>query len=86
MSIAHGHAENHENDVLGIGGGRLPFELEHTIAVAPEGFEVRVRLGAGIDPYARAQNPLEESVLRRLRGRPIIRCNVGESYSPHCQV
>ena len=77
---------NLKGDILGIGGGRLPFELEHTIAVAPEGFEVRVRLGAGIDPYARAQNPLEESVLRRLRGRPIIRRNVGESYSPHCQV
>ena len=59
-----------EGDVLGIGGGRLPLELEHTDAVAPEAFEVRVRPGAGIDPYARAQNPLKESVRRRHRGLP----------------
>ena len=53
---------NLERDVLGIGGGRPPFVLEHARVIAPQRIEVRVRLGAGIDPYTRAQNPPEESV------------------------
>ena len=53
-----GSTVNFKGNVLGIGGGRLPFVLEHTSLAAPEAFEVRVRLGAGIAPHARAQIPL----------------------------